>query len=145
MRSASRSEVGYAQASRQKNVPIAAGNTVWEDQLPKQCDERKHSNSNSTRRLAASTPELRNMEIHEPSIHEQDHSVSAKKIGNVSQRRNVLNASVQNKCIDMRDVHVFVDEIRHPSWGRILSRIRKSTRTQNSRKLNIVSTLLNSW
>ena len=62
MRSASRSKVGYSQVSRQENVPIAAGNSMREDQLQTHSDERKHSNSNSTRRRVASTLELRNME-----------------------------------------------------------------------------------
>ena len=53
MRSASRSEIGYSQASRQDNVPIAAGNSMLEDQLQTHRDERKHSNSNSTRSLVA--------------------------------------------------------------------------------------------
>ena len=58
----SNSEVGYSQPSRQENVPIAAGNSMREDQLQTHSDERKHSNSDSTRRLVASTPKLRNME-----------------------------------------------------------------------------------
>ena len=53
--------------------------------------------------------------MHEPSIHEQDLPVFAKLMGNVSKRRNILNASIQNKCIDMEKVHFFVDESRHPS------------------------------
>ena len=62
VRSASRSEVGYSQVSRQENVPIAAGNSMREDQHQTHSDERKHSSSNSTRRRVASKPELRNME-----------------------------------------------------------------------------------
>ena len=52
-------------------------------------------------------------------MHEQDLSVSAKESGNVSKRRNILNASIQNKCLDMENVHVFVDESRHPSWAEL--------------------------
>ena len=47
-------------------------------------------------------------EIHEQSIHEQDLSVLA-KVGNVSRRLNFLDASMQNKCVDMVNVHVLVD------------------------------------
>ena len=61
-RSVSRSEIEYAQTNRQDNVPMAAGNSMREEQLPKQCDEKALSFSNSTRRLAASTPELRSIE-----------------------------------------------------------------------------------
>ena len=58
--------------------------------------------------------------IHEASIHEQDLSVLAKEIGNVIKRRNILNVSLQNKCIDIGNVHVFVDASRHPSWAELL-------------------------
>ena len=54
-RFASRSEVGYFQASRQENAPMAAGNSWREEQ---------HQTHRDARRLvlSASTPELRNME-----------------------------------------------------------------------------------
>ena len=52
-------------------------------------------------------------------MHEQDLSVSAKEVGNVSKRRNILNANIQNKCINMENVHVFFDESRHPSWAEL--------------------------
>ena len=65
MRSASRSEIGYSQASRQEYVPIAAGNIMREDPLQTHSDERKQSYSNSTRRLVASTPEVRNITNHQ--------------------------------------------------------------------------------
>ena len=47
---------------RQENVPAAAGNSMREDQLQTHGDERKHSNSISTRRRVASTTEMRKME-----------------------------------------------------------------------------------
>ena len=58
----SSSEVGYSLVSRQENVPVASRKLVREDQLQTDSDEKKHSNSNSTRKLAASSPELRHME-----------------------------------------------------------------------------------
>ena len=39
--------------------------------------------------------------IQEPSTHEQDFSLFAEEVRNVSKRRHILNASIQNKCIDM--------------------------------------------
>ena len=85
--------------------------------------------------------------IHEPSRHEQDRSVHAKEVGNVSKRLNFLDASIQNKCIDMENTFDFVDASRHPSWalGRITCRMRKCTRKQNSRTLRVCSKLLKSW
>ena len=58
-------------------------------------------------------------EIHEPSIHDQDFSVPAKEVGNVNKRLNFLDASIQNKCVDMENVNVLVDESRHPSWAEL--------------------------
>ena len=57
--------------------------------------------------------------IHAPSVHEQDLSVSAEEVGNVRNLRNISNVSIQNKCIDMENVHDFVDESRHPSWAEL--------------------------
>ena len=51
----SRSEVGYSQGSRQENVPLASRKLVREDPLHTNSDERKHSDSNSTTELAASS------------------------------------------------------------------------------------------
>ena len=45
-----------------KEIEVAAGKSMREDQHQTHSDEGKHSNSNSTRRILASTPELRNME-----------------------------------------------------------------------------------
>ena len=52
----SRSEVGYSQASRQENVPLASRKLMREDPLHTNSDERKHSDSNGTTELAASSP-----------------------------------------------------------------------------------------
>ena len=62
VRSASGSETGYSQASRPDKVPIAAGNSMREDQHQKHSEERKPSNCNGRRRLVASTPDWRNMD-----------------------------------------------------------------------------------
>ena len=66
--------------NRQENVPLASSKLMREDQLQTDGDERKRSNSNSTRKLAASSPELRKHGIH----HEQDLPVSAEEVGHVS-------------------------------------------------------------
>ena len=60
-RSASRSEVGYSQVSREENAPMASGNSWREEQLQKQRDERASSNSKSTRKFVegeSSRPEF---------------------------------------------------------------------------------------
>ena len=116
-RSVSRSEIEYAQANRQENVPMAAGNSMrwWENTFLLQ--QHKETCCVNTR-------------IEKHGTHE---------------RRNILNANIQNKCIDMENVQCPRRWKPTSILGRISSRIRKSTRTQNSMKLNIVSTLLRSW
>ena len=62
-RFASRPDVGYLQASRQKNAPMAAGNSWREEQLQTHRDERYYSNSICMRRpvRGVSKPEFQNM------------------------------------------------------------------------------------
>ena len=58
----SNSKIGYSQANWQENVPQATRKLVLEDRNQTECDERKYCNSTSSRKLAASSPELKNME-----------------------------------------------------------------------------------
>ena len=97
---------------------MAPGNSWREEQLRKQSDEREYSNSNYTWKFMLGYFKTRvpEHETHEPSIHEQDLSVSAKEIHDAT----IPNASMQNKCIDMGNVHVFADESSHPSWAELL-------------------------
>ena len=68
---------------------------------------------------------------YEPSIHEQHLSILADEIGNVCKWRNILNACIQNKYVDMVIDHDFVKKKKPPSTlGRNICRIWRSTRTQ---------------
>ena len=58
----SNSGIGHPQASRQENSPQASGQLVMENQSQTESDVRKYSYSKSSRKLAASSPELKNME-----------------------------------------------------------------------------------
>ena len=71
--------------------------------------------------LGASKTKFSEHGIHEPSIHDQDLSVPAKEVGNHSKLPNFLNGSIQNKCIDMGNVHVLVDESSHSSWAELFN------------------------
>ena len=42
----------------------------------------------------------------------------AEEVGNVCSQRNILNQRIQDKCIDMENVHDFVDESSHLPWAR---------------------------
>ena len=80
----SNSEVGYSQASRrQENVPQASRKLVQEDQNQTESDERKYSNSNGTRKLAASSPELKNMEYTNHQYMSNKFQCFAEEVGNV--------------------------------------------------------------
>ena len=146
MRCASRSEIGYSQASLQENVPMAAGtrggrtnskHTVTRENILDPiaqgdlCQLRQHQN-------------LRNMEYTNHQDMSKTFQFLQKEIGNVSKRRNILNAFRTNLLI-IGNVHVFVDESLHPSCAELCWRIRRSTRTPNSRILRVCSTLLRIW
>ena len=90
MRSASRSEIGYPQESRQENVPMAAGKAGGRI-------NSKHTVMRENIVTPIAQGDLCLLRQHQNS----DLSVFAKEIGNVSKRRNILNANIQNKCIDM--------------------------------------------
>ena len=63
VQTASKSEVGYSQVSRQENAPVTDGNLCME-QLQNQCDQRTLSNSNRPRQFvqgATPRPEFQNM------------------------------------------------------------------------------------
>ena len=70
-------------------------------------------------------------------------SVVAEEVGNVRLSLNILNRSIQIKCIDMVNVYKFDVESLH-FWSRISSHVRKFSRTQNSRILRVCSILLKS-
>ena len=58
----SNSEIGHPQASRQENSQRASRKLVPENPNRTESDERTYSDSKSSRKLAASSPELKNME-----------------------------------------------------------------------------------
>ena len=72
------------------------------DQNQTESDEIKYSNSKRSRKNKSKI-----------------FSVFAKEVGNVRSERNILNGSIQNKCMDMENVYDFVDESRHSSWAEL--------------------------
>ena len=52
-------------------------------------------------------------EVHEPSIHDKDLSFSAEEVVIYRSIVNVLNGSIEDKCIDLVNVYGFIDESRH--------------------------------
>ena len=102
LHNAAKSEVGYAQVSRQENAQTAEGNLCMQ-QLQKQRDQRATSDSNNSGQKSAgcdSDTGVSKHEIHEPSIHDQELPVLT-KVGNFSRLLNFLTGSIQNTCVDM--------------------------------------------
>ena len=135
----SNSEIGHPQASWQENSPQTSKHLVLENQNQAENDEKKYSDSKSSRKLAASSPELKKNGIHEPWLHEQDISVFAEEIGNVCNQRNILNGRIQHKCIDMENVYHFVDESRHSSWAEFQVQIGHPTEHKIRRARSVLA------
>ena len=55
-------------------------------------------------------------EVHEPSLQDEDLPFPTIEVGNNRKILNIFNGSFQDKCVDMGNVHVFVDESSHSSW-----------------------------
>ena len=97
VQTASKSEVGYSQVSRQENALIAEGNLCME-QLQKQRDQREASDSNSSGQLVQGVrlqdPSFKTCETHKPTVHDQDLPVPTKEVGNHSRSLNFLDGSI---------------------------------------------------
>ena len=49
-------------------------------------------------------------EVHKPSIHDEDLPLRAKEVGNYNRIFIIFNGSIEDKCVDKGNVHVFVTE-----------------------------------
>ena len=57
--------------------------------------------------------------MHEPSIPDEGLPVLTKEVGNYSSPLKFVDGRINNKCVDMRNVHVLVDESCRPSWAEL--------------------------
>ena len=92
----------------------------------KQFVQKKSSNSTRTRtlvRVATPRPGVPKQATHEPSVRDEDLPFHAREFGNYSRLLNILNGSIQDKCVHMENVHVFVDESSHASWTELLGEL----------------------
>ena len=55
-------------------------------------------------------------EVHKPSIHDEGLPFPKKEIGDNSRTLNNVDGSIEDKCVEMGNVHVFVNESSHSSW-----------------------------
>ena len=85
----------------------------------KESDERKYSDSTSLRKLAASSPELKNMEYRNHRYVGKIFQCLQQEFENIRSQRNILNGRIQNTCNDMWNVYDLVDESRHPLWAEL--------------------------
>ena len=69
--------------------------------------------------VRAVTPrtEFQNMnEVHKPSIHDEGLPLFAKEVGNYSRVLRICIWSFKDLCVDMENIHVFVNESSRSSW-----------------------------
>ena len=98
------------------NPPQDLGNPV----NPGNDDEGQGDHTSTRRLVRAATPRrVSKHEVHEPSAHDEDLPICEKKVGNYRRILNVLNGSMEDKCVDMVNVRVFVNESSHSSWTMI--------------------------
>ena len=121
----------------QKRRPEKAQNSdSW-----KQFNQEESTNSVNTRRLVrAATPrtDFQNMKHTNHQYMTKNFQISQKNLGIQTKIFNILNGTINNKCVDMGNVHVFVNESSHPSLDRIIWRTWKSTRTRTSMKWDVL-------
>ena len=72
--------------------------------------------------MQGATPKLAFQNVKYTNHQYIDLPVPTKEIGNYSRLLNFLNGSIQNKCVDMENVHVLVDESSHSSWTELLGK-----------------------
>ena len=111
-------EVERSQVTRQENSQ--------KSHATKQGDQEESSNSGSTRRLVrAATPrtEFHNMRYANHQYMTKVFHFLTKEVGNYSRILNMFNGSIKDKCVDMRNVHVFVNESSHSSWTKTFGEV----------------------
>ena len=67
-------------------------------------------------RILLAQGNLCKQQIQERNFENKDLPFSAEEVGNYRSMLNVLNGSIEDKCIDMGNVHGFIDESPHSSW-----------------------------
>ena len=71
-------------------------------------------------------------EEHEPSVHDEDLPFPTEEVANYTSLLNILNGSIEDKCVDMVNVHVFVTESSHSSWTKLFGEAGARTRTSRT-------------
>ena len=92
---------------------------MLEDQNQTESDKRKYSDSKSSRKLAAQSPELKNMEYTNHQLMSKIFQCFRKKLGMSATDSTFSMEAYKIKCIDMRNVSDFVDESRYSSWAEL--------------------------
>ena len=87
---------------------------------------RKSSNSTSIRKLVRavkSKDRVSEHELHKPSIHDEDLPFSCRRSWELQQGTQHLHLKHKDQCVDMKNVHVFVNESSHSSWTKFLANL----------------------
>ena len=72
-------------------------------------------------------------------------SIFSKEVGNYSKVLSICTWSIKDQCVDMVNVHVFVNESSHSSWTKLFWRTCESTRTRTSTKFRVYSISHRNW
>ena len=65
---------------------------------------------------------LQGLSFKTPSIHDEGLPFPTKEVGNYSMILNIFDRDIKDKCVDVENVHVFVDESSHSSWTELFGK-----------------------
>ena len=84
-------------------------------------------------------------EVHKPTIHDEGLPFHAKEVGNYSKVLNICTWSIKDQCVDMGNVHVFVNESSQSSWTIFFGESGESSRARTSWKFRVYSIPYRNW
>ena len=114
----SKSEVENSQVSRQEKILQATRKLRQKDQTQIKSGE----NPPGTRKLAACSPEFRNMDC--TNYRHLEKFFPNLEVANVCTQCNIFNGLLQEHRVGMENVHDIVDDGSHPRWSGFLDEFR---------------------
>ena len=84
---------------------------------PGNVDEGQGDHTSTRRRVRGSDSKNRvsKHEVHEPSIYDENPPSVTKEVGTYDRILNIFTGSIEDRCVEMENVHVFVNESSHSS------------------------------
>ena len=119
---ASSSEVGYSQASRQENTLMVSGNCWHEEQFQNNVMRKRFRTliaQGIFLRVRLHNTEFQNMGYTSHQYMTNIFQFLQKTLGITALYSTSFDGSIESKCVDMENVHIFVDESSHSSWAEL--------------------------